>query len=170
MPTELKRSLKKMNQYLPYDPGVLPSSASPATGEGFVLRIEGLPPYKDEHFSIRNPRHKIYCRFTLLRQAAIAKMGGRAPFRGAVGLDFSMHAPDFEKNKFLVDYVGGVMDTLDGSHGVEFTYLPIVYEDDCQVAVGHNRFIEDESVWYEVTITFLEDKFENSEQVVPADR
>ena len=62
------------------------------------------------------------------------------------------------------------MDSLDGSHGVKFTYLPIVYEDDCQVAAGHNRFIKDESVWYEVTITFLEDKFETSEQVVSADR
>ena len=152
-----------MNQYLPYDPGVLPSSAAPATGEGFVLRIEGLPPFKNEHFSIRNPRHKIYPRFTLLRQAAIAKMDGRAPFRGAVGLDLSMHAPDFEKNKSMLDYVGGVMHSLDGSHGAEFTYLPIVYEDDCQVTTSQSRFIKDESVWYEVTITFLEEKYETSE-------
>lgn len=159
-----------MNKYLPYDPGVLPSSDAPTTGEGFVLRIEGLPPYKDEHFSIRNPRHKIYPRFVLLRQKAIAKMNGRAPFRGAVGLDLSMHAPDFEKRKRLVDYVAGVMDSLDGSHGVEFTYLPIVYEDDCQVAAGQSQFIKDESEWYEVTITFLEEKFETSEQVVPTDR
>ena len=68
-------------------------------------------------------------------------MGGRAPFRGAVGLDLNMHAPVFEKSKSLVDYVGGIMDSLDGSHGVEFTYLPIVYEDDCQVASGQSRFI-----------------------------
>ena len=74
-----------------------------------------------------------------------------------------MHAPAFEKNKALLDYVGGVMDTLDGSHGVEFTYLPIVYEDDCQVAAGMSRFVEDESIWYEVSIVFLEDKFEANE-------
>jgi hypothetical protein len=154
-----------MNDYLPYDPGVLPSSAAPLTGERFVLRIDGLPPYKDELFSIRNPRHKIYPRFALLRQKAIAKMSGRAPFRGAVSLDLSMHAPDFEKSKTLVDFVGGVMDSLDGSHGVKFTYLPIVYEDDCQVAAGQSRFTKDESEWYEVTITFLEEKFETSEQL-----
>lgn len=33
----------------------------------------------------------------------------------------------------MVDYVGGVIDTLDGSSGTTFTYLPIVFEDDCQV-------------------------------------
>jgi len=42
-------------------------------------------------------------------------------------------APGFEKGKGLVDYVGGIEDTLDGSHGFTFTYLPIVFQDDCQV-------------------------------------
>ena len=72
-------------------------------------------------------------------------MNGRAPFRGAVSLDLSMHAPNFEKSKRLVDYVGGIIDSLDGAHGVEFTYLPIAYEDDCQVAAGQSQFIKDES-------------------------
>ena len=159
-----------MNEYLPYDPGILPTAAAPATGERIVLRIQGLPPYKDEHFSIRNPRHKLHSRFAVLRQVAIAKMDGRAPFRGAVGLDLTVHATNFEKGKSLTDYGGGVMDSLDGSHGAEFTYLPIVYEDDCQVTAAQEHFIKDEAVWYEVVLTFLEDKLETSEQGVGADR
>ncbi len=33
----------------------------------------------------------------------------------------------------LNDYLGGIMDTLDGSSGYTFTYLPIAFEDDAQV-------------------------------------
>jgi hypothetical protein len=87
-----------MNKYLPYDPGPLPSSPAPDAGDIIIFRIEGLPPYKDEHFSIRHPRHKIYHRFTALRQGAIEAMAGRAPYRGAVHLDLVMHALDFEKS------------------------------------------------------------------------
>jgi hypothetical protein len=115
-----------MDEFLPYKPGVLPSSLAPNAGAMISFHVEGLPPYKDEHFSIRNTRHKIMLRFRDLRQAAIEAMAGRAPYRGAVGLDFVMHAPELEKNRSLADYLGGIMDTLDGSHGVEFTYLPVV--------------------------------------------
>lgn len=154
--------MRKVNKYLPYDPGVLPSLPAPDAGDMIIFRIEGLPPYKDEHFSIRNPRHKIYPRFTALRQAAIDAMAGRAPYRGAVKLDLVMHAPDFEKSRSLIDYVGGIGDTLDGSHGSQFTYLPIVYEDDCQiVGCGKCRFVKDTVVWYEIKITFL-NKIKNS--------
>lgn len=34
----------------------------------------------------------------------------------------------------LLDYVSGIEDTLDGSHGPTFTYTPIAYQDDCQIA------------------------------------
>ena len=129
-----------MNDYLPYDPGVLPSAPPPPPGDVISLRVEGPPPYKDQHFSIRNTRHKIHSRFRALRKAAIEAMSGRAPYRGAVGLDFVMHAPELDKNRSLTDYIGGIMDILDGSHGVEFTYLPVVYEDDCQVVDGRSRF------------------------------
>jgi len=47
------------------------------------------------------------------------------------------------------------MDTLDGSSGVHFTYLPIVYEDDCQVSDGRTKFIRAESPRYELKVTFL---------------
>lgn len=144
---------------MPYDPGVLPSAPAPQAGEMISLRLDGLPPYKDKHFSIRNSRHKIHSRFVALRKAAISAMAGRAPYRGVIGLDFIMNAPEFEKNKTLCDYMGGIMDTLDGSHGVEFTYLPIVYEDDCQVCNGKTKLQHDSDTFYEITIRFLPDLF-----------
>jgi len=152
-----------MNRYLPYDPGVLPTAPAPSADETISIRLDGLPPYKDEHFSIRNTRHKIHSRFTALRSAAIEAMAGRAPYRGPIGLDLDMYAPEFEKSRSLTDYMGGVMDTLDGSHGVEFTYLPVVYEDDCQVATGRNQFQPSENVFYELTIHFLPQTLEGEQ-------
>ena len=114
---------EEMSAYLPYNPGALPSSPSPVAGEGVSLIVEGLPPYKDVNSSIRNPKHKYHSRFTILRQAAIDQMGGRAPYRGAVRIDFAMHAPQLEKNRYLVDYQGGIADTLDGSRW-RYVYLP----------------------------------------------
>ena len=52
-------------------------------------------------------------------------------------------------------YVSGVMDTLDGSHGPGFTYLPIVYQDDCQVVLGEFHYIQSDETRYEVLLTFL---------------
>ncbi|HWQ70025.1 MAG TPA: hypothetical protein VN494_08765 [Patescibacteria group bacterium] len=124
-------------------------------GESVTIRVEGLPPYKDEHFSIRNGRHKIHDRFKALREAAIRAMNGRAPYRGPVKLDFDMHAPALESGKTFNDYTGGIMDTLDGSHGAEFTYLPIVYEDDCQVHAGSGTLVRAPNKFYELRITFV---------------
>ena len=149
-----------MNEFLPYDPGVLPSAPPPSAGETISLRVDGLPPYKDEHFSIRNTRHKINSRFIALRQVAMQAMSGRAPYRGAVGLDCVIHAPEFEKNRTATDYFSGIMDTLDGSHGRVFTYLPVVYEDDCQVVSWMNRSHPSASEFYELTIRFLPETIE----------
>ena len=146
-----------MNNYLPYNPGVLPSRSAPATGESIIVYVKGLPPYKDEHFSIRNPRHKNYLRFEMLRETAIESMGGRAPYRGPVRLDFVMYGAGFEPNRRLADYMGGIMDTFDGSHGADFTYLPIVYEDDCQVCDSKSEFIKSENEHYQIEISFLSD-------------
>ncbi len=156
-----------MNELIPYDPGVLPTKPAPQPGDTISLRLDGLPPYKDLHFSIRNVRHKANDRFIALRRAAIHAMRGRAAYRGAVGLDLNMHAPGFEPNKVLLDYVGGVMDTLDGSHGAEFTYLPVVYEDDCQVALGSIKLTKSDDQFYELLITFL-DEGPGGEQSPPA--
>lgn len=159
--------MNKMNEFLPYDQGVLPSAPAPSAGETVSLRLDGMPPYKDEHFSIRNTRHKIYSRFTALRQAAIQAMSGRAPYRGAVGLDLVMHAPEFEKNRTLTDYIAGIMDTLDGSHGVGFTYLPVAYEDDCQVAAGRSQFHPSTCEFYELTIRFLSEISKGEQSPAP---
>lgn len=141
--------------FLPYDPGVLPTKPSPRSGESISIKVSGLPPYKDEHFSIRNPKHKIYDRFKNLRKTGIEAMAGRAPYRGAIQIDFKMYNHKFESRKTLIDYLAGIEDTLDGSHGMNFTYLPIVFEDDCQVCSGYSKLIKSEKVCYELTITFL---------------
>jgi len=82
-------------------------------------------------------------------------MRGRQWSDGPIAMTFAMHAPSFEKGKSLFDYVGGVEDTLDGSHGPHFTYLPIVYQDDCQVCAGNSEFRVSRRSWYKIGIEFL---------------
>ncbi len=54
------------------------------------------------------------------------------------------------------EYLGGVLDTLDGSSGVTFTYLPIVFEDDSQVVRIELKW-EDHSVCkYLIEVTILD--------------
>ncbi|MBC7260185.1 MAG: hypothetical protein H5T65_13200 [Chloroflexi bacterium] len=144
-----------MNRVLAYDPGLLPTMPAPQGGEAIELRVSGLPPYKDTSFSIRNPKHKHHERFVALRAAAIEAMAGRAWSHGAIGLDLEVHAPNLEPGRTLVDYLAGVMDTLDGSHGTHFTYLPVAYNDDCQVCDSACIFNRSEDEWYAVQIRFL---------------
>ena len=47
------------------------------------------------------------------------------------------------------------MDTLDGSCGSGFTYLPIVFEDDCQIASSNIDFQKSKDIWYTLEISFL---------------
>lgn len=143
------------NKYLPYDPGVLPSFPAPKVGEKLYIRVDGYPPFKSVHSSIRNPRHKHYSRFVTLRQAATKAMAGRAPYRKALRVDFEMHAPEEESIRRLNLYFGGILDTLDGSHGMQFTYLPIVFEDDCQVCSGESTLHNGKKIFYELHIDFL---------------
>jgi hypothetical protein len=136
------------------DPGPLPTLPPPASGEQIRVLVPGLPPHKDLHFSIRNPKHRRYQRFVDLRNAAIAAMAGRAWYLGPVGLTFNILTSEMEHS--LGDFFGGVADTLDGSHGQYFTYLPIVYQDDCQIVrmtLSH-EFSTDPS--YELIISFLD--------------
>jgi len=144
-----------MSELLPYDPGNLPTAPAPSAGEKITIRVDGLPPYKDEHFSIRNPRHTFYSRFSNLRSIAIHEMEGRAPYRGPIKIDFIMHSDAYDKDKTLIDYVGGIQDSLDGSHGFEFTYLPIVFEDDCQICDIISEFNISKVQYYQITIYFL---------------
>jgi hypothetical protein len=144
--------------FLPYDPGPLPTQVSPKPGESLSIALSGLPPYKEIGRSLRNATHPRYAAFAALRQAAIEAMRGRAWYLGPVKLDLTVYGPSLPKNRELIDFVGGVMDTLDGSHGPTFTYLPIIYEDDCQVAAGRHEFIDSSTARYEISITFLRDR------------
>ena len=74
-------------------------------------------------------------------------MNGRAWSHGAISIKLILYAPSFEKGKSLVDYSGGIYDTLDGSSGSTFTYLPIAYNDDCQIS---------NEIKYKLEIEFLE--------------
>jgi hypothetical protein len=51
--------------------------------------------------------------------------------------------------------LGGIFDTLGGNHGQNFTYLPIVYQDDVQVHLGEHRFHQSAKTYYVVKIQFL---------------
>ena len=86
-------------------------------------------------------------------------MKGRAPYDDAVSIHLELSAPTLEEGKALVDYLGGVMDSLDGSHGETFTYLPIAYEDDCQVVSSKCEFIESDAASYRLRISFLDSSF-----------
>lgn len=144
-----------MKRYLPYDPGPLPSKAGPVSGNKIALSLDGLPPAKRRGGSIRNPKHRRYDEFLTLRNAAIQAMNGRAWYFGPVALHLYMYGPEPIDRWGLLEYAGGIMDTLDGSSGRTFTYLPIVYEDDCQVDELEYEFEIANSARYEVHIEFL---------------
>ncbi len=135
------------------DPGPLPSLPAPRRGETVEITVDGKPPYKDYHFSIRNPKHPKHQSFLMLRHEAIKAMAGRRWYDGPIAIAFTFYGSQLEKA--LVDYLGGIMDTLDGSHGFTFTYLPIVYQDDYQVVSGGWRFVESAETKYSLKITFL---------------
>ncbi len=81
-----------------------------------------------------------------------------------------MRAPAMEPGRTLTDYSGGIADTLDGSHGPSFTYLPVVYEDDCQIVSSDDQFLADENTWYEVTAGFLAEEFSSEALIEQRDR
>ena len=155
--TVFRLDLSSMN-FLPYDPGPLPTRASPVAGEELTIRLSGLPPYKDGSHSIRNVTHPRYDTFLALRRAAIEAMDGRAWYAGPVALDLVIHAPKLHKNRNISDYASGVEDTLGGSSGYTFTCLPIAFEDDCQVFRVHSRFVESTQEFYELRVRFLDNK------------
>ena len=83
-------------------------------------------------------------------------MCGRAWYFGAIRMDFALFAPGFERGLILLDYAAGIEDTLDGGHGPGFTYLPIIYQDDCQICDGVHRLVRARRTHYTVAIEFLE--------------
>ena len=66
-----------------------------------------------------------------------------------------VHTPRLKPGCMLVHYLGGVMDTLDGSHGTHLTYIPIAYNDDSRVCDGASSFDRCEGEWCSVRIRFV---------------
>jgi hypothetical protein len=131
---------------LPYDPGTLPTRPAPRTGDVIRIDVEGLPPAKTIRQSIRNANHPKYESFVLLRREATAAMAGRAWVFGPVAVNITLLGRSND-GASLVDYMAGVMDTLDGGSGPTFTYLPIVFEDDCQVVRSEVKTLAPADQW-----------------------
>jgi hypothetical protein len=81
-------------------------------------------------------------------------MDGRAWVFGRVQIKLTVRSSQREDDYNLNDYLGGVMDTLDGSSGKTFTFLPIVYEDDCQVWSSDTTWEESPESSYLLRILF----------------
>lgn len=143
-------------EFVPYNPGTLPTKPGIAAGDIVEFEVEGYPPCKDTHFSIRNVKHKDHDRFIRLRDAGIKEMKGRAWTTGPIRMTFILYAPSFEKGKVLLDYAAGIEDTLDGSSGFTFTYLPVVFEDDCQICELSMRLVCCQEVKYHLTFEVIE--------------
>ena len=134
-------------------PGVLATKPPPKSGDSIFLRLEGLPSFKEISRSIRNKSHRNYQAFARLREAAIDLMDGRECYYGAIRLELCLHAPELKRP--LSDYAAGIEDSLDGSHGPTFTYLPICYQDDCQVCQWSMEFVRSTITFYTLNVTFL---------------
>lgn len=115
-------------------PGPLPTKHPPKPGEVIQLRLDGLPSFKELNRSIRNPRHPRHEAFMRLREAAIEAMAGRGCYSGALRVELQLYAPRLERR--LNDYAAGIEDTLDGSHGPNFTYLPSYIKTTVRSAIG----------------------------------
>ena len=139
----------------PPHPGVLPTKPTPNIGHYLTFKVAGLPPYKDFKTSIRNSHNKNHDRFLRLREAATKAMRGRRWSDHAISLTLSIFAPSLEKRMTPIDYMSGIFDTLGGSHGQHFTYLPIVYQDDVQAHLGECTFHESTRTYYVIKIQFL---------------
>lgn len=81
-------------------------------------------------------------------------MAGKAWYLGPVSLTLKILTPEMEHS--LGDFSGGIADTLDGSHGPTFTYLPIVYQDDCQIVQMRLSHEQSADASYELVIDFLD--------------
>ncbi|MGO9591711.1 MAG: hypothetical protein ACLP3K_16910 [Candidatus Acidiferrales bacterium] len=119
-----------------------------------ILDLPGLPPNKEVWRSIRNRRHPRHLTFVVLRKAAADAMAGRAWYFGPVELRLTVYGSRPLNRWGLNDYLGGVMDTLDGSSGETFTYLPIIFEDDCQVTKAQATWVKRAENSYRLKIVF----------------
>jgi hypothetical protein len=81
-------------------------------------------------------------------------MAGRAWSFGNVELNIQVCGEQKLLDKSLTDYMAGIMDTLDGSSGTQFTFLPIAFEDDCQVSKASVALVDSAELGYRVQIVF----------------
>jgi hypothetical protein len=137
------------------DVGPLPTLPPPCSGERLQLKVTGRPPIKTVGRSMRNPSSPQWHRFMALRHAAIEGMGGRKWYEGPVALRLLYMGPKEGMSSGLLSYLGGIMDTLDGSQGPSIMYLPIAYLDDCQVVESSLQWIASDTESYELEIEFL---------------
>jgi len=82
-------------------------------------------------------------------------MDGRACYMGAVALDLVVYGPELHKGRKISDYAARVEDTIDGSSGSTFTYLPIVIQDDCQAVSWSMRYTKAAEARYCLLVKFL---------------
>ena len=79
-------------------------------------------------------------------------MGGRAWVFSPVELELTVRCPEMSERHSLADFLAGVMDTLDGSSGFTFTFLPIIFEDDSQVIASSIQWEEAPQCSYSVAV------------------
>lgn len=135
--------------------GVIPTKKAPGRGEMIRLTIKGLPPAKNLSMSIRNTKSKDYGAFKKLRLAGLKTMNGRRWYDGPIKVSITFFSTDKNLAVFKHSHIGGIMDTLGGSHGFTFTYLPIVYQDDCQPTEIVRSIKQAKDTYYVIEIEFL---------------
>lgn len=82
-------------------------------------------------------------------------MAGRAWVFSPVKIVLTVFGPPISRRHSLADYLSGILDTLDGSSGFTFTYLPIVFEDDSQVSEAEFSWVEAAESSYRIKVQFL---------------
>jgi hypothetical protein len=121
--------------------------------ETIKIKVEGIPPHKDRSRSIRNRKHPNHDRFLVLRKEAKNSMKGRDYYTGPVAVKF--HYVRNDGNRTVGDYLSGILDTLDGSHGFTFHWEPIVFLDDCQIVQIECSQEDGEKDIYVAEVSFL---------------
>ncbi len=91
-------------------------------------------------------------------QRVVIEVSGLPPYKDTrawpIGFELVLYAPAMERT--LGEFAGGIADTLDGSHGFSFTYLPIVYQDDCQIESMNLEHAFAKEPHYRLIIRFLQ--------------
>lgn len=118
------------------------------------IHVIGIPPHKERSRSIRNAKHPRHNRFLKLRKIAKKAMGKRNYYLGPVSIEMKYIRKKGKKKMW--DYMSGIFDTLDGSHGFTFHWTPIVFLDDSQVVTTRMEHKTGERDEYFLKIKFLE--------------